>query len=207
MKRRSCLAAVLLLVLVLAAGVLGIRWGGEALGRALHPKEYSEYVEYYADKYRIDPLLLYSFICTESGFDPEAQSSVDARGLMQITDETFQWIKSKIAPTEALTFEDLYDPEVNVRFGSYYLAVILERYDQDIATAAAAYHSGWGTVDQLLAAMLTLCQTPAEKASDQRLVSAPLQHLSGKEIYDRHRNHVCNDTYNKAGDHRQSQSQ
>ena len=75
---------------------------------------------------------------------------MDARGLMQITDETFQWIKSKIAPTEALTFEDLYDPEVNVRFGSYYLAVILERYDQDIATAAAAYHSGWGTVDQLL---------------------------------------------------------
>lgn len=150
MKRRSYLAAVVLLVLVLAAGVLGIRWGGEALGRALHPKEYSEYVEYYADKYRIDPLLLYSFICTESGFDPEAQSSVDARGLMQITDETFQWIKSKIAPTEALTFEDLYDPEVNVRFGSYYLAVILERYDQDIATAAAAYHSGWGTVDQLL---------------------------------------------------------
>ena len=150
MKRRSCLAAVLLLVLVLAVGVLGIRWGGEALGRALHPKEYSEYVEYYADKYRIDPLLLYSFICTESGFDPEAQSSVDARGLMQITDETFQWIKSKIAPTEALTFEDLYDPEVNVRFGSYYLAVILERYDQDISTAAAAYHSGWGTVDQLL---------------------------------------------------------
>lgn len=150
MKRRSCLAAVLLLVLVLAVGVLGIRWGGEALGRALHPKEYSEYVEYYADKYQIDPLLLYSFICTESGFDPEAQSSVDARGLMQITDETFQWIKSKIAPTEALTFEDLYDPEVNVRFGSYYLAVILDRYDQDISTAAAAYHSGWGTVDQLL---------------------------------------------------------
>ena len=150
MKRRSCLAAVVLLVLVLAIGVLGIRWGGEALGRALHPKEYSEYVEYYADKYQIDPLLLYSFICTESGFDPEAQSSVDARGLMQITDETFQWIKSKIAPTEALTFEDLYDPEVNVRFGSYYLAVILERYDQDISTAAAAYHSGWGTVDQLL---------------------------------------------------------
>ena len=150
MKRRSCLAAVVLLVLVLAIGVLGIRWGGEALGRALHPKEYSEYVEYYADKYQIDPLLLYSFICTESGFDPKAQSSVDARGLMQITDETFQWIKSKIAPTEALTFEDLYDPEVNVRFGSYYLAVILERYDQDISTAAAAYHSGWGTVDQLL---------------------------------------------------------
>ena len=149
MKLRRCLI-VLLLAALLAAGVCGIRWGGEMLDRALHPQEYSEYVEYYADKYQLDPLLLYSFICTESGFDPSAQSSVDARGLMQITDETFQWIKSKIAPTEELTFGDLYDPEINVRFGSYYLAVILECYDQDIATAAAAYHSGWGTVDQLL---------------------------------------------------------
>ena len=39
---------------------------------------------------------------------------------------------------------------MNVRFGTYYLKITLERYDGDISTAAAAYHSGWGTVDQLL---------------------------------------------------------
>ena len=52
---------------------------------------------------------------------------------------------------KALTFDDLYDPETNIRFGSYYLACCLERYGGDVATAAAAYHSGWGTVDDLLA--------------------------------------------------------
>lgn len=73
-----------------------------------------------------------------------------ARGLMQITDETFLWIKSKIAPGEEITFDDLFDPAVNIRFGTYLLATCLARYDGDFSTAAAAYHSGMGLVDSLL---------------------------------------------------------
>ena len=69
---------------------------------------------------------------------------------MQITEVTFDWIKSKIAPGEDLTFDDLYDPAVNIRFGVYYISACLERYHGDVSTAAAAYHSGWGTVDGLL---------------------------------------------------------
>ena len=60
---------------------------------------------------------------------------------MQITEITFDWIKTKIAPDEPLTFDDLYDPEVNIRFGSYFISYCLQRYDDDLATAAAAYHS------------------------------------------------------------------
>ena len=108
-------------------------------------------MEYYAGKYNIDPLILYSFIRTESNFNPNAQSNVGARGLMQITEETFDWIKLKIAPSEDLTFDDLYDPETNIRFGTYFVSYCLLRYHDDLATAAAAYHSGWGTVDNLLA--------------------------------------------------------
>ena len=86
------------------------------------PCRYNEYVEYYAGKYNIDPLILYSFIRTESNFNPNAQSNVGARGLMQITEETFDWIKLKIAPSEDLTFDDLYDPETNIRFGTYFVS-------------------------------------------------------------------------------------
>ena len=68
-----------------------------------YPCRYNEYVEYYAGKYNIDPLILYSFIRTESNFNPNAQSNVGARGLMQMTEETFDWIKLKIAPSEDLT--------------------------------------------------------------------------------------------------------
>ena len=47
---------------------------------------------------------------------------------MQITEVTFDWIKSNIAPTESLSFEDLFDPETNIRFGSYFVSYCLLRY-------------------------------------------------------------------------------
>ena len=101
-------------------------------------------MDQWADTYDLDPLLVDAFIRTESGFDPQATSTVDARGLMQMTEETFIWLRSKIAPDEGLLFANLYDPETSIRFGCYYLHLCMERYNGDVATAAAAYHSGWG---------------------------------------------------------------
>lgn len=141
--------AVLLVLFVAGAALFSIFQ--DEINRWEYPLEYTEYVTYYADKYQIDPLILYSFIRTESNFDPLAESDAGARGLMQITEVTFDWIKSKIAPTEDLTFADLYDPETNIRFGTYFVSYCLLQYQQDLATAAAAYHSGLGTVDGLLA--------------------------------------------------------
>lgn len=140
------------LAVLLALGILLVSvFFRSRIARAEYPCRYSEYVTYYAEKYDIDPLILYSFIRTESNFDPAAQSDAGARGLMQITEVTFDWIKTKIAPNEDLTFDDLFDPETNIRFGSYFVAYCLLRYDNHLATAAAAYHSGVGTVDGLLA--------------------------------------------------------
>ena len=136
-----CIAAVLLTALPPLA---------READRLLYPRKYSRQVEQWAAEYELDPLLVYSFIRTESGFDPGATSSVDARGLMQMTEETFLWLRSKLGLEEEVSFGDLYDPDESIRFGCYYLHLCLERYNGDVATAAAAYHSGWGTVDQLL---------------------------------------------------------
>ena len=136
-----CIAAVLLMALPPLA---------READRLLYPRKYSRQVEQWAAEYELDPLLVYAFIRTESGFDPAATSSVEARGLMQMTEETFIWLRSKIAPDEPLTFADLYSPDTAIRFGCYYLHLCMVRYKGDVSTAAAAYHSGWGTVDQLL---------------------------------------------------------
>lgn len=136
-----CIAAVLLMALPPLA---------READRLLYPRKYSRQVEQWAAEYELDPLLVYAFIRTESGFDPAATSSVEAHGLMQMTEETFIWLRSKIAPDEGLLFANLYDPETSIRFGCYYLHLCMERYNGDVATAAAAYHSGWGTVDALL---------------------------------------------------------
>ena len=149
----SVIIRLLLVLLALVLGYLGVRifrGGIHSLQLAEYPLRYEEYVEYYADKYSLDPLLVYSFIRTESGFDPGATSSVDARGLMQMTEETFLWLRSKLGLGEEVSFGDLYDPDVSIRFGCYYIHLCLVRYNGDISTAAAAYHSGWGTVDALL---------------------------------------------------------
>lgn len=139
---------LLLAVLLVAGSLLFSAWQSK-IGKALYPRKYAEYVDYYADKYDLDPLTLYAFIRTESNFNPQAESDVGARGLMQITEVTFDWIKSKIAPDEQLTFDDLYDPETNIRFGSYFVAYCLIKFE-DLATAAAAYHNGVTAVSNLL---------------------------------------------------------
>lgn len=139
----------LVLVFLLVLGVLCLPPVRTQMEKAFYPCKYSALVEQYAAEYDLDPLLVYSFIRTESGFDPAATSSVNARGLMQMTEETFLWMRSKLAAGENVTFDDLYDPAVSLRYGCYYLHLCLQRYNGDVATAAAAYHSGWGTVDTL----------------------------------------------------------
>ncbi len=148
-RPRIWIALVWLLAILLIAGSLIFSAWHSEIDELRYPRKYQEYVEYYADKYDLDPLTLYAFIRTESNFDPKAESDVGARGLMQITEVTFDWIKSKIAPTEPLTFDDLYDPETNIRFGSYFVAYCLLKFE-DLSTAAAAYHNGVTAVSELL---------------------------------------------------------
>ena len=143
-RRLFLLGMALILLFVLVPNL----W--DRAERLLYPRKYEVLVDQWAETYGLDPLLVDAFIRTESGFDPQATSTVDARGLMQMTEETFIWLRSKIAPDEDLTFDELYDPDVSIRFGCYYIHLCMERYGGDVATAAAAYHSGWGTVDNLL---------------------------------------------------------
>ena len=126
------------LVFLVTLGILCLPPVRTRVEKTLYPCKYSALVEQYAAAYDLDPLLVYSFVRTESGFDPDATSSVEARGLMQMTEETFLWLRSKIAEGENVTFGDLYDPAVSLRFGCYYLHLCMERYGGDVATAAGA---------------------------------------------------------------------
>ena len=129
-RRLFLLGMALILLFVLVPNL----WGRAE--RLLYPRKYEALVDQWAETYGLDPLLVDAFIRTESGFDPQATSTVDARGLMQMTEETFIWLRSKIAPDEGLLFANLYDPETSIRFGCYYLHLCMERYNGDVATAA-----------------------------------------------------------------------
>jgi soluble lytic murein transglycosylase len=115
------------------------------IDRALYPREYREYVEKYAKQYDVPENLVYAVIRTESSFDSQAVSRVGAVGLMQMMPSTFRWLTDDIL-AEQLADEALYNPEVNIRYGTYYLRRMYDRYG-DWQTALASYNAGSGRVD------------------------------------------------------------
>jgi soluble lytic murein transglycosylase len=108
------------------------------------------WINKYAEQQNLDPALLSAVILEESRFDPQAISVSGARGLMQIMPATGKEIakKLKIRP-----YGDphLYDPEINIRFGSWYLARLLEEFGGKFYLAVAAYNAGPKAVRDWLA--------------------------------------------------------
>ena len=107
--------------------------------KATHPRKYSEFVEKYAEEYKVPEAICYSVIKRESGFDSEAQSSAGAIGLMQITPPTFETLCNLLDEEHATA--ELYAPETNIRFGIFYLSVLYERFG-NWNCAFAAYNCG-----------------------------------------------------------------
>jgi len=114
--------------------------------RLRYPLEYEHIVRGHAEQYDLDPALLAAVIYRESKYDPDARSPEGAIGLMQLLPNTAVGIATL---TEGHRFEvdDLYDPEINVRYGSFYLRRLLRKYG-DERLALAAYNAGQANVDE-----------------------------------------------------------
>lgn len=147
-KTKFFLIVIVFVVIVIAAIITGIDAAKQLEYEhklATHPKKYSELVIKYAVEYEIDEDIIYAVIKTESDFDCNAVSNVGARGLMQIMEETFDWIKFRLGDEDTV-YDDMFDPEMNIRYGAYLVDYLLEKFgDKD--TAIAAYHAGAGCVD------------------------------------------------------------
>jgi soluble lytic murein transglycosylase len=114
--------------------------------RTRYPLEYAQIVRGHAEHHDLDPALLAAVIYAESRFDPNARSTAGAVGLMQLLPETAKGIALRTGGTRFVV-ADLRDPEINVRYGSWYLDHLLDRYGAS-TLALAAYHAGQGNVDR-----------------------------------------------------------
>ncbi len=92
----------------------------------------------------IDPLLLFSIIRQESLFDASISSSAGARGLMQITEETGDYIISTYGWPPNYKSSDLNRPFISVKLGSHYLKGFINQYPGNISAALASYNAGDG---------------------------------------------------------------
>jgi len=143
--RRLISLGVLLLA---AAGIATYLHGGipDFIQRLRYPLRYEAIVRGHARNYRLDPALLAAVIYQESKFHSEAKSDSGAIGLMQLLPSTAQGIALHTGGSKFRT-SDLYDPEINVRYGAWYLRHLLDKYG-DEQTALAAYNAGQENVDR-----------------------------------------------------------
>ena len=127
------------------------RLEAEAAERAQHPLVYADYITHYSGYFELDPALVCAVILSESSFDPMAESRLGARGLMQLMPDTAEWVAHKLGEDDAsYTFDNLYDPEVAIRYGCWYLGYLSRRFDGDATKIICAYHAGQGNVDAWL---------------------------------------------------------
>lgn len=141
-----------LLILFLGAVVVGICNIENICKKYIYPMDYYHYsgfVDQFSSSTGIDRYLIYAVIKTESNFDPEATSDVGARGLMQIMEDAFEWVKFRMNDDSDISYDDMYVPYNNIKYGSYLLKLLYEEYG-DVETAVAAYHSGRGSVNEWL---------------------------------------------------------
>jgi len=138
-------------MVVLAGGVLGaVVLVQEAKPgwweRLWYPLRYEQIVRGHADNYSLDPALLAAVIYQESKFKADARSTSGAIGLMQLLPDTAKGIALHTGGS-AFRVDDLYDPEINVRYGAWYLRHLLRKY-RDERSALAAYNAGQDNVDR-----------------------------------------------------------
>jgi peptidoglycan lytic transglycosylase len=142
---------VLALLAVAVVGVVGV---GAVLStepdwylRTRYPLKYESIIEGHAHNYRLEPALLAAVIYRESKFDARAGSEAGAIGLMQLRPETAKGIALRTGGTK-FQVSDLYDPELNVRYGAWYLRHLLDAFGGDMRRALAAYNGGRGNVER-----------------------------------------------------------
>ena len=108
-----------------------------------NPRPFEDYVLRYSDEYGVPCEIVYAIMKAESDFDQYAVSRMGACGLMQLMPSTFEWLRDILGAAGEPA--DIFDAELNIRCGVYYLSRLFDRFD-DSTAAIAAYNAGEGTV-------------------------------------------------------------
>ena len=144
--RRVVVASLVVVLLGCAAALVVVITEPPWFERIRYPLRYSEYVRVHARENGLDPALLAAVIYQESKFDAGAESKSGALGLMQLTPSTAHGIALRTGGSKFQT-ADLLNPEINIRYGAWYLGNLFHKYRNE-RLVLAAYNAGQGNVDR-----------------------------------------------------------
>lgn len=139
-----------LIVLIFAFfSLFCIFWCTKKVFEMIYPLKYVHEIESATSNCDVEKELIYAIIKCESGFDANATSRAGACGLMQITPETFDWIKNHVKKLPEGYTPDLYDPKTNILYGVTFISVLRNKYGDDVKVLSA-YNAGMTAVDRWL---------------------------------------------------------
>ncbi|MCY6354947.1 lytic transglycosylase domain-containing protein [Clostridium sp. ZS2-4] len=137
---RGLVVIIILIVIIMNA---------KAIGRKIYPIKYDNYIKKYSVKYNFNPYVIAAVIKTESNFNKDARSKKNAIGLMQMTPSTAKEVSQKMGIKD-FEVEMLYDPELNIDMGCWYLNDLREEFGANMELILAAYNGGRGNVKKWL---------------------------------------------------------
>ncbi len=146
---RKLVGAALVLAVVVGALVYVDATDPPWFERIRYPLSYPQYIRVHAQEHKLDPAFVAAVIYAESKFHVNAKSSSGAIGLMQLTPSTAHGIAIRTGGS-AFRTSDLYDPDINIRYGAWYLNDLFAKYHSE-RLVLAAYNAGQGNVDRWLA--------------------------------------------------------
>lgn len=141
-KHKIILISILTIILML----LIVPMFSKSILKAIYPLKYKEYVYRYANKYNLDPYLVFAVIKTESNFRENVKSNKEAKGLMQISPITGEWA-AKVIKIKNYNESMLYYPKINIEIGCWYISRLKLEFDNDTTKMLAAYNGGSGNVN------------------------------------------------------------
>lgn len=145
-RRRAVWGGIVVLAGLGVAYLIASGTFNHAIQELTLPLRHEDVIRQQAREKDVDAALIAAVIYSESKFSDQ-ESSAGARGLMQITPEAAKFIEKQSGGT-TFNLNDLSDPEINIRYGTFLLRELLDRYDGDEAAALAAYNAGPGNADK-----------------------------------------------------------
>lgn len=151
--RRKLIAIGLALLAGAALGFVAINRDelSDRIREVTLPLRHEDIIRQQSREKDLPPELVAAVIYTESRFRDQ-ESHAGARGLMQVTPQTADLIEG-LSGGSTFETDDLSDPDINIRYGTFYLRYLLDKFDQNLIAALAAYNGGetnvaaWGGSD------------------------------------------------------------
>jgi soluble lytic murein transglycosylase len=150
-RKGFTVAAALTAIVVGGAVLVGNEKVADKLREVTLPLRHEDIIRQQAEEKEVPAELIAAIIYAESRFRDQ-ESHAGARGLMQVTPATAELIES-LSGGSTFEADDLSDPDINIRYGTFYLNYLLDKFDDNLVAALAAYNAGetnvaaWGGSD------------------------------------------------------------